>query len=744
MAPSASVSSTFTRSIRGVPEWAVALAVAVAAATVATVPRIVYDRFYYGGDMLESFVPSWHRIGGELLAGRWLAVNPDAWIGGNYAGEAAYGLYNPVNLANYMLAAKFENLSVASFVIMAEFLALFALGTYLLCREYGARRGAAVLAGLTIPFSGFTLFYEAAGWPSGMMAIAWVTLFWWSALRLSRGRTNPLITFLIGALTVSMGNPYAALGAVVILLGLGIGLLVQREFFRLLVLVITGACAGTAALVTYLPLFLSVDVTTRAGSTGIFNDTFLQPQIGGPAGMSSPSYLPVIMTFGGPVEVIPSLYLAWFVLPLLPWLPWGRIRALFASPGFRRAHGRPLVSLAIITVVYFLFTFGPSNVGMFRWPIRLVEYLYLCVVIGLSLALSLGLARDRVRRRATASAVLIALGFYLAFASSPALTGRHALFTLLVAALCAIAYVAWRTLGPSGLVAALVLGTVAVTAAQVWSLTHDVDRGSRVDPSSTSLLSAQTDRYQGTVLQLADLGDTSPEDVTAGRILFGNEIMASSAVSSINAYTGIGFTEFQEALCMDYRGAVCPGVYGALWQPVNADIPIPLIDYLRVSTLVVEHRLVPEVETAPPPPGWHVTERSDSRTVLQRDRPLPLPGRVSFASDGVRVLSSDTEAATETVRVTGSGGTVSFARLAWPGYSATVDGEPVDATAGWHGLLEVSVPPGDHELVVTFRPPRQNLSVAAFGAATVVVLILSVVDAVVRRRKLSAATTRTT
>ncbi|PBC46975.1 hypothetical protein CJ179_21590 [Rhodococcus sp. ACS1] len=734
--------------MRGVPEWAVALAVAVAAAAVATVPRIVYDRFYYGGDMLESFVPSWHRIGGELLAGRWLAVNPDAWIGGNYAGEAAYGLYNPVNLANYMLAAKFENLSVASFVIMAEFLALFALGTYLLCREYGARRGAAVLAGLTIPFSGFTLFYEAAGWPSGMMAVAWVTLFWWSALRLSRGRTNPLITFLIGALTVSMGNPYAALGAVVILLGLGIGLLVQREFFRLLVLVITGACAGTAALVTYLPLFLSVDVTTRAGSTGIFNDTFLQPQIGGPAGMSSPSYLPVIMTFGGPVEVIPSLYLAWFVLPLLPWLPWGRIRALFASPGFRRAHGRPLVSLAIITVVYFLFTFGPSNVGMFRWPIRLVEYLYLCVVIGLSLALSLalslGLARDRVRRRATASAVLIALGFYLAFASSPALTGRHALFTLLVAALCAIAYVAWRTLGPSGLVAALVLGTVAVTAAQVWSLTHDVDRGSRVDPSSTSLLSAQTDRYQGTVLQLADLGDTSPEDVTAGRILFGNEIMASSAEGSINAYTGIGFTEFQEALCMDYRGAVCPGVYGALWQPVNADIPIPLIDYLRVSTLVVEHRLVPEVETAPPPPGWHVTERGDSRTVLQRDRPLPLPGRVSFASDGVRVLSSDTEAATETVRVTGSGGTVSFARLAWPGYSATVDGEPVDATAGWHGLLEVSVPPGDHELVVTFRPPRQNLSVAAFGAATVVVLILSVVDPVVRRRKLSAATTRTT
>ncbi|BAH52217.1 hypothetical membrane protein [Rhodococcus opacus B4] len=738
------MSSTVTRSIRGVPEWTVALAVAVVAAAIATIPRMVDDRFYYGGDMLESFVPSWHRIGTELLAGRWLTVNPDAWIGGNYAGEAAYGLYNPVNLANYALAAKFEDLSVAAFVIMTEFLALFALATYLLCREYGARRGPAILAGLTIPFSGFTLFYEAGGWPSGMMAVAWVTLFWWSALRLSRGRTNPLVTFLIGALTVSMGNPYAALGAVVVLLGLGVELLVRREFFRLLVLVITGACAGTGALVTYLPLFLSVDVTTRAGSTGIFNDTFLQPQLGGLAAMSSPSYLPVIMTFGGPVEVIPSLYLAWFVLPLLPWLPWGRIRALFASPGFRRTHGRQLISLGMIAVVYFLFTFGPSNVGMFRWPIRLVEYLYLCLLVGLSLALSLGLARDRVRRRATASAVLIVLGFYLAFASSPALTGRHVLFALLVAALCAIAYFARRTGGPSGLVAALVLGTLVVSAAQVWSLTHDIERGSRADPASTATLSGQTDRYQGTVLQLAALNDTPNADITAGRILFGNEIMASSVEGSINAYTGIGFTEFQEALCMDYRGAVCPGVYGALWQPVNADIPVPLIDYLRVSTLVVQHALVPEVATTPPPPGWHVTERSDSRTVLQRDRPLPLPGRVSFASDGVRVLSSESSAATETVRVTGSGGTVSFARLAWPGYSATVDGEPVAATAGWHGLLAVTVPPGDHELVVTFRPPRQNLSVAVFGAATVVVLILSVVDPVIRRRKVSAATTRTT
>lgn len=735
---------SFTRTMRRVPEWLVAAGVAVAAILIAIVPRLVYDRFYYSGDMLESFVPSWHRIGTELLAGNWLTVNPDAWIGGNYAGEAAYGLYNPVNLANYLLTAQFEDLSVAAFVIMAEFLALFALATYLLCREYGARRAPAILAGLTIPFSGFTLYYEAGGWPSGMMAVAWVTLFWWSALRLSRGRTNPLFTFVIGALTISMGNPYAALGAVIVLTGIGIGLLVERKLFRLLVLAITGACAGTAALATYLPLFLSVDVTSRAGSTGIFNDTFMQPQIGGAAGMSSPSYLPVITTFGGPVEVIPSLYLAWFVLPLLPWLQWGRIRALFASAEFRRAHGRPLISLAIIAFVYFLFTFGPSNVGMFRWPIRLVEYLYLCVVIGLSLALSLGIAGNALRRRAAASAALIALGFYLAFSSSPAQTGWHAVFALLIAILCVLAYAAWRTRRTTGLVAALVLGTVVVTAVQAYSFTSQIVVEDRFDPSSTTALSEQTDQYEGTVLQLAQLDDTSPEDITTGRILFGNEIMASSVQASINAYTGIGFTEFQNALCMDYRGATCPEVYASLWQPVNADISIPLIDYLRVSTLVVQNSLLPDVQAAPAPPGWQVTERSDSRTVLQRDTPLPLPGTVSYVSDGVEVTASNADATSETVQLSGSGGTVSFARLAWPGYSATVDGERVDAVAGWHGLLEVPVPPGDHELVIKFQPPAQRLSVAAFGAATIMALILAVLDPMLRRRKLRAARTVTT
>lgn len=724
--------------VRRLPEWSIAAFIAVAVALIATVPRLINDRFYYAGDMLESFVPSWHRIGTELRAGHWLAMNPDAWVGGNYAGEAAYGLYNPVNLVNYVLTSYFENLSVAAYVVMVEFLALFAVATFLLCREYGARRGPAVLAGLTLPFGGFTLFYEAGGWPSGMMAVAWVTLFWWSALRLSRGRTNPFFTFVIGALTISMGNPYAALGAVIVLAGIGLELLLERRFRRLLLVVATGACAGSAALVTYLPLFLSVEVTTRAGSSGISNDAFLQPQIGGLAGLSSPTYLPVITTFGGPIEILPSLYLGWFVLPLLPFIRWGRIRVLFASPRFRANYGRRLVSLAAISVVFLLFTFGPSNVGMFRWPIRLVEYLYLGLIVALALAMSLGLARDHVRRRLTLSAVTIALGFYLAFSSSPALTGRHTVATIIVLLLAIASYLSWRRWSTGGLVTALTLGTVAVMSFQVFTLSVDIIADSRQDPSSTARLSEQTDRYQGTVLQLAELEDTNPSEITAGRILFGNEILASTVDSSVNSYTGIGFTDFQNALCMDYRGAVCPELYDALWQPVNGDIDIPLVDYLRVDTLVVQDALRPEVSAAPAPSGWRITERDGVRTVMQRNEISRLPGTVSYTSPGVLVAEGDSTAQSESVRTSGTGGEISFARLAWPGYTATIDGVDIPANAGWHGLLEVTVPPGDHELAIAFAPPRQRLSIAAYALAAVAALLLGIVDIAYRRRKVSA------
>ena len=62
----------------------------------------------------------------------------------------------------------------------------------------------------------------------------------------------------------------------------------------------------------------------------------------------------------------------------------------------------------------------------------------------------------------------------------------------------------------------------------------------------------------------------------------------------------------------------------------------------------------------------------------------------------------------------GASGQVLFARLAWPGYTASVDGRTVDVTAGPAGLAVADVPAGEHVLTLTYEPPgvRTGVQVA--------------------------------
>jgi hypothetical protein len=330
-------------------------------------------------------------------------MDPAAWAGGNYAAEALTGIWNPVNLGNFVLTSYFDDLSLAAAVVMIEIMAILAMGVFLLAREYGAGRVPAVIVATALPVSGFTLWYEASGWPAGLMAFTWVTHFWWSARRHARGRLVPLVPFGFGFLAMTTGNPYAALGLVVVLAAIGIELLVQRRVAPLVHLMVMGACVGAVALLVYLPLLGSGPVSARQQLAQVVNDTFLVPDVGDLVAASSPTYLPAMLNWNGALlERVPSTYLAWFVLPLLPWVDWSRLRRRTGS----------LLSLAVVAGTYLLATLGPSSLWLFRWPVRLVEYLWLAFAV----ALSAGRARGRVRERAVLSGSIVLFGAYLAWA----------------------------------------------------------------------------------------------------------------------------------------------------------------------------------------------------------------------------------------------------------------------------------------------------------------------------------------
>ena len=74
---------------------------------------------------------------------------------------------------------------------MTEFMALLGIGTYVLTRVCGASRSPSVIAAVIVPFSGYTLFWEAGNWASGFMSIMWVVHVWWAARAYSTGRMGP-------------------------------------------------------------------------------------------------------------------------------------------------------------------------------------------------------------------------------------------------------------------------------------------------------------------------------------------------------------------------------------------------------------------------------------------------------------------------------------------------------------------------------------------------------------------------
>lgn len=711
---------------RRIPGWLVVLGVGLIGAVIYTIPYLQNSLFYYVGDNPESFVPLWHHFGEQLREGQWLTMDPAGWYGGNFAAESAYSLWNPVTLVNYVIVSLFDDLAAAAAVVMIEFLTLTAMGVYLVCREYGARRVPAVVVGLAVPAAGFTLYYEASGWPIGLMSFTWIAWFWWAARRHVRGAMSPLIPFLFGALAMTTGNPYAALGLLILVVALAIELLVGKEFKKLVHVLVMGACVGISGALMFLPLLGAMEVSSRQELAMIANDTFMVPDLGDLAGSSSPTYLPSILNWGGALrENLPSTYFIWFAIPLLPWLRW---RSL--------SHPvRPLLSLVVVTGVYAVLVLGPSNLWLFRWPIRLIEYLYLGLGIFLAVLMSAGLARDRIRQRVLVTAGLVLFGAYLSFAVRPEYWRMHLAAGIAVLALVLAAVFTYHRRGWVAAGAVLLIGSLGVITYQTSRIPVVGPGGIAVEPPrSVSRMEKGTESYQGAVLQLAAQNSVRTQDQDDGEMVFGN-LSVATGHESLTRYSGIGFAKFTTALCMDYKGATCPDAFNRLWRPLTAT-DVALVDALRVDTLVLQNKLLPDVVAKAPKPGWSVRLRDEVRTVWVRDVPISYPGRVSWAQRGTEVRSSDSRPSSEVVQaaVPGQGGELVFARLDWPGYKATIDGREVPVRTRDAGLVAIDLPPGEHRVELTFSSPGLQVGALIMAAAAGIVSIQTVFWWIGRRR----------
>lgn len=719
------------------PRWVWPLGVTVLSFLYALVPAILGSRsFYRRGDSASQFIPTWAHLGDLLRDGTWPpTMDPNSWHGGNYAAEALFGVYNPVNALNWLFASAMPDLDLAATVIKAEFLALLALGLYLLCREYGAARWASSLLAIAMPFSGFTLFWDSASWASGLIAFTYLPYVWWSFRRASLGTLNPVWAFVIGALAITQGNPYGVLGVVMVGLGVLVESVVRRDWAAARRLGLTGLCVAAVIPLVFLPLLETAPLANRGNLAGVRNNDFMSANLGDLLNLSSPSFLPAIKTFIDPMRV-PATYFSWFLLPLLPWLRWSSLRGRTAD----------LAGIAVVSLGYLLLVLGPSSLWLFRWPVRLVEYLQLPIAVVVAVVASAGFHRDKVLPRALASAGIVLVGGFLAWSQTPERLLLHVKATLVVAVL--VAALVWALLRARRsvlpLVAVAQAGTLLVLGFQMTVFPMNDSAGFWGFPSDVAKMEAQFSDYTGTTLQVASLGKVRSRAATQGPQAWSGLLAGSMyhavGVDAVNTYSGVGLKTFTRALCMDYNGDTCPSAYDKLYRPTEDGRP-SLADLMKLETLVVQQGIF---DTVKPEPGWTVAQETNQAVVLHPDQPYRWPdSRLSWTSPGVEVTAADsTGGESETIGIgdVATPSTLVFARLGWPGYSAEIDGRELRVSRSDAGLLEVQVPAGTKagDVVVNFKPPGQTVGLLLALLGLLGAVALGALPFVHRRRQRGA------
>ncbi|WP_063043117.1 hypothetical protein [Nocardia pseudovaccinii] len=666
-------------------------------------------RHFYTDDTESQYGPMWVMLGRQLREGRFPALVPWEWMSGNYALEEA-GIYNPPQLLVDLIAPSVDNLALFVTVVKLIFSIIAALGVFRICLAYGARAPWAAVAGVAFTLSGWFLFFDEASWATSLTGTAWMVHAWAAAVRYSRGRGGPIPVFVFLYLAISVQYVFPAVESALMIGAVAVGEFFYHRGWRPSIrLLLAAGCAGLAGLATYLPGVLSSAVTWR-GNERVLNDPFLTVPWSESLNASLPSTVPAFTGWWGYIQPLPMVYIAWFLMPALAFIDW---RAALKS-------ARDLGSIAIFAAGMLMWTAGPGRIGPLRWPARVLPMLALGLLVLVCVLLSRHGTFEQWRRRGTAAGVLIGLLFLRSFSAAPALLVWHFVAVVAVTALGAAVLWVIRT---RGVALACLLTIVAM-----FPIAYSQVRGAPPTPMSynfperRSQMQATLPDFPGVTLQLADRALVQPSDKSLagayGSLAFGN-YAKNLPLDYVNAYTPIGYAAFSALLCMGWDGSTCPDAYRRAFS-TESSTGRTIVDLMKVDRVVLQRAQFPDARDHPAPPGWKWVDYPGHERyiwVLERvDGPLSTRNGLIADAEGVEASSVSRDSVTSRIRVTSpGGGRVVFARLGWPGYRVTLNGNDIPFTTAAGTFIAVDIPPNtdNAELLLSWRPPGWKISSAA-------------------------------
>lgn len=692
------------------------------------IPLLTNSRFYYYDDTQAGAFGIWFEIGTKLNAGEWPLFSDSGWGAGNYAAEGQWGIWNPLILLIGWLASGTPNIVVFSTILKITFLCVLAAGTFLLARSYKAAPEWSAIAGVAVTLTGFTVYMDAASWVTGLMVFSLLPLTWWGLRRMAIKEGNPIFALAPAYVLITIGYVHGTLMLVIVFLGLLLEAWLyagRRGAVRLLV---AGLVCGLIAMAVYLPGVLTAPVTARSG--GIGNSGFLTPDLTGLYTAWVPGSLPQLTGWWGVFANVPLLYVAWF-LPVLAVVDYSKVKAA----------GRELTALWVVGLVALALTLAPSDLGPLRFPVRLMPYVSLTVLLVLAVLVS----RFRVpvlgRGRMAVTVGIVLSGLYLAWSQSPTVR-LAAIFGLLavsgIACLLFVLYFPRLRPGFKGPV---------VTASGVLLVSMVIAAGQHVAFKAAPLPDFQmpdTPESYSRQLPGAQGGTFIVGDPTRLGAEIWKETLASNAwylnsAEVQNLYSPIMFAKYAEDLCISSHGWTCGAAAERLFQtdPTTGKV---LADLLSVDTVQVLRDPGPPSNKAfsgAPPSGWHEVSKTADSVVWIRDQPQLNTGQMVWASEGTAlslVSESNQEIVIRVDRMGEAPGKAVLSRLAWPGYD--VDGGAVAAPLRGY-LLAVDIPAGSAGKTVTVRfdPPGWPVVVGGIILAVGISAAWSSAELVRHRRR---------
>ncbi len=703
-----------------------AAAAVIVTVVIAAVRVVANPRFYFADDTQLGSFGQWWQLGERLRSGGVPVLDPSAWQAGNYFAEGQWGLTNPLTWLIALAARASESPVLLVTVVKISFLAVFALGVYLLAREFGAAPRWAAAAAVLAPAAGFTVYMDAASWTTGLLNAAVLPWVWWALRRTVEHGRAPFAYVVASYLLITFGYVFGVLILVVLLVETLVRALIERDRARVVRALAASAWGALITVGVYLPGVLTAPVTERS-RFWILNTGFLNADLSDLAASGAATATTTVGSWWGPVTDAPLVYIAW-VLPFLP----------LVLP-LTRAAIRRCIPLFVLGALMIAVVCGPSDVGPLRWPVRFMPYLVIAVVVVLAVAATTA-ARDRIGRRAiVASAVLLAVSTGFAFAATPSGWRGIALVAVIQAAVLAAFALLGRVRRPSArqpIAAGIVLGVSAALVVPQMIAFPATPLPNFGAPDSVARMSHVLADRPGGAIVVGDIYADGGADTSFDERLMGN-LWYLSRAEMASVYTVLPFSTFAADLCSDLRGATCAEALETLWS-TDETTGLPVADLMSLSTIVAMKATYPERPAAPE--GWSVTDGGAFTWVAVRDEPTDSAGGVVHTGAGtdVEILSRDDTGVRFRVERIGEDPRVVLSRLAYPGYAAE-GARLTDPVRGWLLTVDVSDASPGEVVTVSFRPPGFALVVAAYAVAGLLAVGWGVAWARARRRQRPAA-----